>query len=64
MYEHEVLAIIPPKTFVYQGVHSDAYLRRVKTLKMFADFRPKDELRTQNMKDKQEEEAKKLRAKK
>jgi co-chaperonin GroES (HSP10) len=64
MYEHEVLAIIPPKTFVYQGVHSEAYLRRVKTLKMFADFRPKDELRTQNQKDKQEEDAKKLKGKK
>lgn len=64
MYEHEVLAIIPPKTFVYQGVHSEAYLRRVKTLKMFADARPRYEQKEQNDKDKRQEDAKKLRTKK
>jgi len=64
MYEHEVLAILPPKTYVYQGVHSEAYLRRVKTLKMFADARPRYEQKEANDRDKREGAAKKLRTKK
>lgn len=60
MYEHEILAILPPKTYVYQGVHSEAYLRRVKTLKMFADARPRYERKEANDRDKREEEYKKF----
>ena len=38
MYDDEILGILPPKSYVYQGVYSDAYMRRTKRLKQFEDY--------------------------
>lgn len=59
MYEHEILGILPPKSFVYQGVRSDHYLRRVKRIKEFADFGIRKGVKDANDLDKTDELAKK-----
>lgn len=59
MYEHEILGILPPKSFVYQGVRSEAYLRRVKGMKQWIDFTQKKNNKDANELDKTEELEKK-----
>ena len=59
MYDHELLGILPPESYVYQGVRSEAYLRRVSKMKMWAEFHPKNELREENKTDKAVELSKK-----
>jgi len=59
MYDHELLGILPPSSYVYQGVRSPEYLRRVSMLKRWRDFAPKSDLRDENRIDKETELTKK-----
>jgi len=61
MFEHELLGILPPKSFVYQGVRSAAYMQRVKRNKEFADLRIRQAEKKANDLDKQIETKKKTR---
>lgn len=61
MYEHEVLGILPPRSYVYQGIHSEAYIRRMKRFNDFENLAKNREKREANEKDKKEELSKKTR---
>lgn len=58
MYDHEVLGILPPKSWVYQGVRSETYIRRYKSAKLMEEFHPKNLLREENKLDKNTEQLK------
>lgn len=59
LYEDEILGVLPPRTYVYQGVYSDAYMRRMNRLKQFEHYYEASAKRADNAKDESEDKFKK-----
>ncbi len=59
MWQDDILGIKPPDAYVYQGVYSEAYMRRKERMEQFEGYYDRRDKRLANEQDKQNEEFKK-----
>lgn len=59
MFEHEILGIMPPRSYVYQGINSAAYNDRVKRIKVIQEARERHAHKNENDLDVMIEKSKK-----
>ncbi len=60
MWQDDILGILPPDTYVYQGVHSAEYMRRKERMEQFEGYYQRRDIRLANEQDKTNEAYKKL----